>query len=47
MDFLEPWLSWDSRGRVLMERTIVAMEVEQLPDADVLVTQDCGGRQYT
>lgn len=46
MHFFQPLFTRNTRCRVFMEWAEVSMEVEQLANGNVLVTEDCGMIEY-
>ena len=47
MHLLQTLLARHASRGMLVERTVVAMELEHLPDADILVAEDCRFIQNT
>ena len=41
MHFFQSWLARYARGSVLVERAVMAMEVQELADCNILVSEDC------
>ena len=45
MDFFQAWLARHACRRVFMERTVMTVQLEHFPNADVLIAEDCSTAQ--